>query len=325
VSEGQEAPERAPARWKAWLLWGLRIAGTAAGFGYIAWAVDFGPVMGALGKVSLLAFGAACLVTGINLVVGAFRWRVLLSAYGAPAPPSMLVLTRAYYIGFFYNNYIPGGVGGDLLRGVITRDAFGARGATASVAVVLVERALGLAGLLMLVSATALVRPIEGMEDVVPYSLVFLVIAFAGIATVAVGRRMADHAPGRIGELLWSLPVIERPGPFAFALALSLVTQSLVAVTGWFLLDSVSGGQVGLGDAFVLVPLGAAAAFFPFSVGGTGVREAAFVGLFVTALGLPEADAVAASLLLWACNLVLGGVGGIVQYVAPIRAEAETT
>ncbi|MCB9593488.1 MAG: flippase-like domain-containing protein [Sandaracinaceae bacterium] len=317
----------APARSSVgkWLLWGLRIAGTALGFGYIAYVVDADELWGALTKVSPLAFAAACATTSVNLGVGAVRWRVLLAAYGAPRRPSLRLLVRAYYIGFFYNNYLPGGVGGDLVRGVVTRRSFGDEGTTASVTVVLVERALGLAGLLLLVSLTSLIRPIEGTENVLPYSAVGLTLAAAGIGSVALGRRVARFAPGRIGALLGSLPEIVRPGPFAAAFAISLATQSLVAVTGWFLLASVSDGAVGLGDAFVLVPLAAAAAFFPLSVGGAGVREAAFVGLFVSALGMERADAVAVSLAMWGSQLAIGAVGGLVQLLVPIEPEPAAT
>lgn len=315
-------PSKPTSSARTWLLWGLRIAGTALGFGYIAWIVEPDELLGALSKVSALAFLGACATTTVNLCVGAVRWRVLLSAYGAPRQPPLSLLVRAYFVGFFYNNYLPGGVGGDLVRGVVTRRSFGEAGTAASVTVVLVERALGLAGLLLLVSATSLIRPIEGTQHVLPYSAVGLALAAAGVGSVALGRRLSAWAPGKIGEILASLPVIERLGAFGGALGISLITQSLVAVTGWFLLASVTGGAVGLGDAFVLVPLGAASAFFPLSVGGAGVREAAFVGLFVTALHMARADAVAVSLAMWASQLAIGAVGGLVQLLAPVGREA---
>ncbi len=320
---GEERSPKSPPRLKRWLLWALRIGGTTLGFGYVASIVEVDELTGALGRVSAGAFLMACVVTGLNLCVGALRWRILLAAYGAPHRPSLGFLIRVYFIGFFYNNYVPGGVGGDIVRGVVTRRSFGDKGTTASMTVVLVERVLGLSGLLLLVSATSLLRPIEGTENVLPYSALGLLIATAAVSSVALGRRIARYFPGRIGALLASLPVIERPGPFAVCLGMSLITQALVAVTGWFLLSSITGGQVTLADAFVLVPLGMAAAFFPLSVGGAGVREAAFVGLFVTALHMARADALAVSLLLWISQLALGALGGVIQLAAPIREESD--
>ena len=320
--EAETEVPKGGSRLKTWLLWGLRIGGTALGFGYVASIVELEPLTAALTRVSAWAFLAACFATCVNLCVGAVRWRILLAAYGAPNRPSVFFLARVYFIGFFYNNYLPGGVGGDLVRGVVTRQSFGDKGAAASVTVVLVERALGLSGLLLLVSATSILRPIEGTENVLPYSAVGLTIAAAGVGSVALGRRVARFFPGGLRTLMESLPEIERWQPFFIALGMSLITQAMVAITGWFLLYSITGGTVSLADAFVLVPLGMAAAFFPLSVGGAGVREAAFVGLFVTALAMTRADALAVSLLLWFSQLAVGALGGVVQLVAPVRDKS---
>ena len=314
--------ERRAARSRKWLIWTLRIAGTTAGVAYIASIVDPEELWGAARAMSPWAFAAACGLSCLNLVVGAVRWRVLLAAYGAPRRPSILRLTQVYWVGFFYNNFLPGGLGGDLVRGIVTRQSFGSRGAAASMTVVLVERALGLTGLLLVVSATYLWRPLAGTEHVLPYSAAGLAMAAAGIGAVAAGRRIAPRLPGRLGELAASLPEIERGIPFVGALALSLVTQTVVALTGWAILSDVTGGAVTLGDALVLVPLAMASVYFPLSVGGAGVRELAFVALGTTALGLAEEPMVAASLLLWATQLAVAALGGVIQLVAPLSDEA---
>ena len=306
-------------------LWILRILGTAAGIAYVAWKVDLGDVESAISRVAPLAVAAACAITAVNLVLGALRWRVLLAAYGAPRPPRIARLVHAYFVGFFYNTYLPGGVGGDVVRGVVTRSAFGEEGstsATASVAVVLVERVLGLSGLLLVVSGTSLVEPLPGTEGVLPFSAALLVAALSGVALLAMGRRLAPRLPARLEAIAAALPKIERPLPFGAALGMSLVTQALIALTGWVLLASITAGEVTLGDALVLVPLAMAAVYFPFSVGGSGVREAAFVALGTRALGMSEGDALAASLLLWITQLAVGGVGGVLSLVAPLEARA---
>lgn len=324
MSEPTEPPSPARSTVRKWLWRGLRFGGTAAAFAYILSIVDPAELGGAFARVSALAFFAACLTTLANLWVGAVRWRLLLAAYGAPRRPSLLRLTHVYWVGFFYNNYVPGGVGGDVVRGLVTRQSFGERGTTASMTVVLVERALGLGGLLLLVSGANLVRPLPGTGDVLFLSALGLAAAAGGIGFVAVSRRVAPSLPGKLGELAASIPEIERPLPFAGALGVSLGTQGLVAVTGWLLLGSVTGGAVTLGDALVVVPLSMAATYIPFSVGGAGFREGAFVYFCATFLGVAEADAVAASLLIWGSQLVVGGLGGLSQLVVPISREEES-
>lgn len=320
-SEASAPPKKAPP-WRRRLMWALKIGGTVAGFAYVASIVDPAEVGAAVARLSPWAFLGACAVTLVNLGVGAARWRILLAAYGAPRLPSFPRLFRVYLVGFFYNNYLPGGLGGDVVRGVVTRASFGARGTTASMTVVLVERVLGLSGLLLIVSTTSLLRPLPGTEDVLPLSALFLVAAAASVLAIAAGRRLAPRLPGRLGETAAALPEIVRGGPFVTALALSLVTQALVAMTGWVLIASITGGRVSATDALVLVPLAMAATYFPLSVGGAGAREAAFVALGTSALGMSEADALASSLLLWISQLAVAAIGGLVQLVAPVGEDA---
>lgn len=301
-------------------LWALKIAGTALGFAYVAWIVDLREVSDAILRISGWAFAAACAISAASLLVGAARWRILLAAYGAPHRPSFLRLSHVYLVGFFYNNYLPGGLGGDVVRGVVTRASFGERGATASMTVVLVERVLGLSGLMLVVSGTYLARPLPGTEGVLPLSLLLLGGALAAVLAVAAGRRLAPSLPGKLGEIAAALPSIERGLPFASALLVSLVTQMLVALTGWVILSSITGGLVTLPDALVIVPLAMAAAYFPFSVGGAGVREGAFVVLCTTALSMSRADALASSLLLWMSQLAVAGAGGVAQLLWPLEA-----
>jgi uncharacterized membrane protein YbhN (UPF0104 family) len=261
----------------------------------------------------------------VNLVIGAFRWRVLLSAYGAAAIPSFGRLVHAYYVGFFYNTYFPGGVGGDVVRGVLTRRAFGEAGATSSVAVVFVERILGLGGLLLLVAGSTLAAPRPGTEAVLPAAGLGLLAAGAVIGAIAGGRRLGGIAalPERIAGFLRGLPALERPVAFALALALSLVTHSFVALTGWCVLVGLHP-DVGFLDAVIVVPLSMATAFLPVSVGGLGVREAAFERLATGLLGVSTPDAVAAALLIDLTQFLVAGAGGLLALL-PAKDEGRVT
>ncbi|MGF1469067.1 MAG: lysylphosphatidylglycerol synthase transmembrane domain-containing protein [Sandaracinaceae bacterium] len=316
---------------RRWLGTALRIGGTAAAFAWIGWTTDLREVVPAMGRVSAAAFVAAMAVTLLNLGVGAVRWRALLAAYGAPHRPPLGRLFHVYVVGFFYNNYLPGGVGGDVVRGVVTRESFGEGGVTASMTVVLVERVLGLAGLLLLVAGTSAVRPLPvatapgvaplALPSVGVLSALGLALALGAVAAVALGARLADRLPGALGGLGRRLPVLRRPGPFLFAVALSLLTHTLVAVTGWLMLR-VFAPTVALADALVVVPLAMAMTYIPLGIGGLGWREKAFEVLCATFLGMARPDAVAASLLVWITQMAVAGRGGLLQLVVPAGRPA---
>ena len=309
-------------RWKSWLAWGVKIAVTVGAFIYIGSIVELDELTASLSRVSALAMLGACAASVINICVGAVRWRYLLSAYGAPSRPPLRRMIRLYWVGLFYNTYLPGGVGGDVVRGVVTRDSFGEAGAASSVTVVFVERVLGLTGLLLLVATTYLIRPLEGTDGILPFCLLGLVMAGAAVSAVAAARRIAPRLPGPLGRFAARLPAIVDHGPFSLALLLSLLTQALAAVTGWCFLASISDGAITLPDALVVVPLGMAAAFFPLSIGGAGVREGAFIWLCTSAFSMSRSDALAVSLLIWVSQLLVALPGGLAQLIAPLSVPS---
>ncbi len=293
--------------------WGLvlRIAGSAAGIAYVATLIDLDDVRHAAGQISLLALVAAVALVALNVVAGAERWRVLLAAYGADHRPSRARAIRLYFVSFFYNNYLPGAVTGDVVRGVVARDVFGDRGATAGLAVVLVERALGLLGVFVLLAAGVAAATI-------PTGSLWLWSALGSAGSLALvlalpfARRIAPALPGKLRAIAERVPALTSPRAFVIAAALSFVTQLLVTLAGWVLLRAVAP-SVDLAGALLIVPLAAATAFLPITVGGAGAREAVYVTLGASLYGMPRADALAASLALWLAHLVCGAAGGLLQ------------
>ena len=167
---------------KRHLLIALQVVGSVAAFAYLFSRVDVGEVWDAAIGIPLVYTLSALALTVAGLVVGAIRWRVMLRAYGAPTLPPLLELIRLYFVAIFYNTYLPGGVGGDVVRGLITRKSFGEAGATSAVTVVLVERVLGLAALLGIVASVLIVAPPEGLDHI-------LVYAVLGIGGAVLSRR----------------------------------------------------------------------------------------------------------------------------------------
>lgn len=295
----------------------LRIAVTLAAFAWVLLRSDLGAVWGALSSISPLALAAAAILTMGNLVVGAVRWRVMLAAYGATHLPRLGELVRLNYIGFFYNTWLPGGVGGDVVRAVASRRAFGAEGGTGAAAVVFVDRVLGLTGLFLVVATTAIFRPLPGADHglVLIGSALGIATSVAAVVGIALSRRLAPRLPGRLGRIAASVPAIVHTGPFVIALLLSLVTQTVVAITGHVVVAALAPG-VGLDSSLVIVPLAMATAFLPFLVGGTGAREEVFAQLY-GAVGVPAADAVAASLLVYVTQLLVGLIGAALPSPPP--------
>jgi len=290
----------------------LRVLGTAAALAWIATHVDLGAARDALARIPARTFVIAAGLVAGNVVAGAVRWRVLLHAYGATRIPRFATLVRLYFVAFFYNNYLPGAVAGDVARGVVTRDAFDGEGATGALAVVLVERALGLFGLFALLAA-GLVAAGGALDTRALWWWTVLGSAgsFALVAAIPLARRLAPHLPGPLARIAGKLPELRDGRAFAVALVLSIATQALVATAGWVLLAQLA--PIDLPASLLVVPLAAATAFLPITVGGAGAREAVYVGLCGQLFGMAEANALAASLGLWLAHLIVGAAGGVAQ------------
>jgi uncharacterized membrane protein YbhN (UPF0104 family) len=293
----------------------LRWVGTAGGIAYVAHVVDLGDVAHAAHRISPAAFVGATALVALNVVVGAARWRALMLAYGARSRPELLRAIRLYFVSFFYNNYLPGAVTGDVVRGIVTREVFGERGATAGLAVVLVERALGLASVFALLAiGVACMRDATDVADLSWWSALGIAGSLALVLALPLARRLAVVLPARLRDIAERVPPLTAARAFAIAALDSLVTQALVALAGWILLRAVDPG-VGLGGALLIVPLAAATAFLPITVGGAGAREAVYVTLGANLFDMAKGDALAASLALWLTHLVCGAIGGVLQLV----------
>jgi hypothetical protein len=213
-------------------------------------------------------------------------------------------------------------VGGDLLRAVITRRSFPHGGATASTAIVFVERALGLFGVLVLTTLAVPLSPANSQAHAfLPYSILGMLGVTALIAAIAHGSRLAPILPARLAPILRNLPKPGHAAPFIAAGLLSVVVQSLFVVCGHVLVASVYP-SVRWEDSLLVIPLTAAASFFPLSVAGAGPRDAVLVSLYALA-GVPRAAGVATSLSLLVVTLIAAATGGIWQLMAPLSIDPD--
>ncbi len=311
---GLQAPAPKARSW--WSRWGwvIRWGGTAAGIIYVLRIIDIPSLRSAFAHASLVTLVAALAVIAFGLSLGAARWRILMRAYGAKTQPSLVQAIRLYFVAVFYNTYLPGGVAGDVLRGVVTRQSFRNRGTTEAIAVVLVERALGLLGVVSLVAVGLSLAgsKVADTNSLWIWSAVGAMGSITAVLMLPLARRLAPFLPGRLSDIAARLPQVVRPLDFFMAAVMSLFTQLTTAVSGWLFLRDFHAATT-FGDALFIVPLAAATSFLPITVGGTGAREAVFILLCGQLLGMPSSDALAASLLVWLTTLLAGAIGGLWQ------------
>ncbi len=306
---------------RAALSFALRLGITGGALAWTLTKVSFSEILSALSRIAWLPALAALLVYAINMLIGAVRWDMLLRAYGATTRPSFMTLLRLYWVGLFYNTFLPANVGGDVLRAHSTRGAF--ESPTSAYVIVLIERVFGLGGLLVLSSCMGLIfsrLPLPGLRWA---AVLGLSAAVCVLLAPALLRKVSSRLPRVIAPFVDSLPVLTNPGWTVPVVILSLLTHTAGSITCHILLSSLVP-SISVLDSLTLVPIALVSAYFP-TVAGLGVREAAFVVLFGK-IGMLSQDATAASLAFFGVQLVCAGIGGIVHLISPFeRAEKMNT
>ncbi|HEY2736004.1 MAG TPA: lysylphosphatidylglycerol synthase transmembrane domain-containing protein, partial [Polyangiales bacterium] len=295
----------------------LQVVLTVVAFAYLFHKSDLHALGEAFNRAPIWSVPCAVLALLGVMFAGTLRWQLLLSAYGAEERLPLGYLFRLQLIGLFYN-MMPGAVGGDVLRGIVSRRAFGAQGMSAGLTVVLVERVFGLIALMLLVVAVLSFHPIHSLQLSPWVFAIGLAGSVATLAAIALGRRLAPRLPSVLAKRAANLPGLVNVGAFALALGMSLLNQTLVGIMGHITIAPLAP-QVSWLDSLVLSPLAFAAIFFPLTVAGAGSRDAAMAALYGL-LEVPRETALSASLEVLIAYVVVAAIGGGLSLLTPLQA-----
>jgi uncharacterized membrane protein YbhN (UPF0104 family) len=294
----------------------LRIGVTVGAFAYLFWRTDVPKALEAIGAMPWTAPLFVCGAAYFAIGLGALRWRVLMRTCGATSTPSVARLYRLSLVGLFYNTVLPGAVVGDVLRGLATAESFEGRGATSALAVTLLERISGLAGLIIVASIAFVLNPLEGVEGPAIWGTLGITAALGGSAAIAFGGRLAHLLPGRLATLASKLPEVRRPLGLLLALPLSISTHLTIIAIGHVLISALEPSARFV-DSAVVMPMVSVAGYFPLTVAGAGVREAVMVAVYHL-VGVRESTALAAALAYLACMLLVAMSGGALHAIRPM-------
>jgi glycosyltransferase 2 family protein len=295
----------------------VRLAAAAGTLAFLVWQLGTSPFLDGLRAVDGAALAAACGIAVLTTVCCAWRWRIVASGLGVDLPLGTAV--AAYYRSLFLNVTLPGGVVGDVHRGIShgrdTSDV--GRGLRA----VAWERSAGQVVQVVLTVAVLLVLP-SPVRAVVPLAVLALlataaVVALAARVRPSVGRsRWARlrHAAGR--ELRDGL-LARRAWP-AIALASALVVAGHTLT--FLIAAQAAGATAPLSQMLPLALLVMAAAALP-NIGGWGPREGVTAWAFAAA-GLGASLGVAAAVVYGVMVFVAALPGAAVLVVLARRAGA---
>ncbi len=263
----------------------------------------------------------AVVVFFFSSVFGALQWHVLLRAGGVRLPFTRTY--RLYFMGLFFNNFLPANVGGDAYK--IFDVVRGGNDPHRVLAVTLLDRVFGIAGLCLIAAvASIILLPGGTVENALLYTAIFVSIV-AMVALAAFNRRISTAVRklsgkitifglgGRMEMVLGHMGSLRKLRLLFGKIAiLTLFVQSMRIVT-----HIVVGMALGIEmtklnymQFFVFVPLLGLVMILPISINGLGVRESAGIDLF-TKVGMPEEQAVLMIFITYVVQVVVSLLGGV--------------
>ena len=290
-----------------------RIVVTLALLGLVASQIDWSLMAARIRHGHPLDFLAAVLLVLLALVIGAWRWWLLLRK--ADLRLGALSVARIYAIATFSNTFLPTAVGGDVTRALLVVR----RGPqlTRVAITIIVDRVAGLFGLVGMAWIAFAFQPMAVPDDarvflawvtvaVLVGSLLVLVAVFRGSRLVRAITPQRLVSMARASRALLHTYVRD-PLLLVALLVSSLLFQALISLQLVMLARAIDV-HLSFATAAVVLTLVTVVTLIPISIGGFGVRE----GTYVVLLGGASIAATEATLisLLSVATLFLASLPG---------------
>jgi uncharacterized membrane protein YbhN (UPF0104 family) len=302
----------------------LRIAVVVCGIVWGTWWVSqeqrWAELTGIFRQMDWWVFAIALGLFVFSQVLIAFRWWMLLRVQNIFI--SLFAAVRLHFLGLFYNNFMPGAVGGDFVRAWYTTKHTDRRfeaalsvffdravGLASTFAIAIFFYALFLRGQTLPIASSGHTGPSHSPTQDKPV-LIAAVIGVAVVIGLLLLHRRTRACLTKLWALIWALAVrlaarfrdsmalyCTKPLAIVAAFALTVLLQMLT-ITGFYFLGRNLGISTGAEYYYVVFTLtwvlGAIA--MPVSIGGVVIVEVSLVALFVALAGITKEQAGAIAL-----------------------------
>ena len=254
--------------------------------------------------------------------LAALRWNILLRVQGIVL--GMGRILSLLMIGIFFNLFMPGGTGGDVVKTFfLLKETPGKKGP--ALLAVLIDRVIGLIGITFIAAVIIGMRYDWLKQTEVTRNLTWTLVAIMGASLGGIAFSFLVTATGIVHKLPQRMP--GRDKLIELSVAYNLYASAWRATLGAFLLSI--GVHIGsfyvfyfaarslqaappVKDFFAVMPIINTISALPLSVGGTGPREWLFQELLGKLSGIPAPIAVGISILGFSVLAFWAAVGGII-------------
>ncbi len=276
----------------------------------VVWSVGPRELWKEFTAINPVWFLLAVACVGVVCCFGILRWQLILRVQGLEL--KFARVTSIFFIGQFFNAFMLGATGGDVVKAWYVAHDTHHKKAEAVTAVV-VDRLIGLLSLFLIaiVMMAAFYHRVFDDPKMVGFGVAAVVITLLAVVFTAAGfsRRLADKLPGTLRRMLEAYRAYaSHPGVLVKSVLLSFCVH-----TGSMLGIVCIGKGLGItaarvSDYFLYLPIINTVTALPISISGLGVREGMYTLMFGE-VGVTASQAVALSLLGFLAGLVWSIVG----------------
>jgi len=286
---------------------------------------DFQSIIGILKSSDkvLLLLSLSTHVFGIWIT--AVRWKVLLSTQKVRLGTDTLTVT--VLIGYFFNNFLPTSIGGDVFR---TYDASKKANIplSTSASVIIVERFSGVVSAVTYAVAALFLgfTAIGNQSVIIPIVIFFVITVILAFLIINPSVFRLDKISNKFKFMLKLRRKLSNVyktlmsfKKYKLVLIKTLVFSFLLqfaVILNYYLAARALGIDLTLAAFIFIVPVVSTITMIPISIGGIGIRENSLVFIMV-AMGIANEKAFLCSLLILFMLILIGMVGGIAYIVRP--------
>lgn len=260
-------------------------------------------------------FFAMMAATLIPMFFMARRWWLLLKGHGFEVPLGQIFFVT--YAGAFFNNFLPGSVGGDLTKAILASSGEARKAAVAGT--VILDRIIGLSVMILLGAVSLTPELSFYWSPAGDRRLVYLIYGLLGAMVFGYAVYFSRPFRALVGLLPFKKVVAELDDVFrsasdkkplvAKAAVLSLLAQASGILVIFGLAQAMGIPGLSLVKFFIFEPIIFIVTALPISVGGWGVQEYVYQRLFGDFGGMDPNHAIALSVL-YKLTLILASIPG---------------
>jgi uncharacterized membrane protein YbhN (UPF0104 family) len=302
---------------------GLKLAVSAGLVALVLDQIDFDQVLQIGQGIRPEALVIAMSLVFLQVPFLSSRWQLVARRLGSNL--GGVDALRLTWVGLFFNNFLPGAVGGDLARAwLLLRFRLNWQ---ESIASVFIDRASALVVVLALAAGNLpYLASLQIPSHLLVWFMLTLLVSALVLLTIVLAAHTKSPALTRFAPIMFVATVV-RLGVHAISsrMVMLRLTVNALAVHGItilavFVIAQGVGANVSFAEVFAVVPAVMLILTIPISLAGWGMREGAMV-LLLGMLGTPAPEAVTISIA-WGLAVLISSIPGLGFWLALRRLSS---